>query len=390
MIPFSYNPRTKLEYGPHKAISAGEYIAPLGFRKILVVVGQHSFENSPHKDAILASLEGHGIEYSILKGIRPNPELESVYKGANLIKEEGFDGILAIGGGSVMDAAKAMAIATYYDGDYMDLALGKAIPTKAVPVICIPTLAASGSEASDSVVISDDKRNLKKGLHSDLVRPVLSIIDPVMTIGAPRRVMAAGAIDTMMHSIERFLDDSYPYQISDDWALDVIKNVKKALDTSTENPDDLEARGALCLLSTLSHNGLTSLGKKGTFLVHPLQQAIGGFVPSMSHAEGVGVLLIGYWEHRKTSEKGKLAKLANALFDISIENEESCSIMGVARYREYLASLGLPTTLRGLGATESDVQGALRYFASLGTRAIGYGKRSLCEADIREIYRLAY
>ena len=338
MIPFSYNPRTKLEYGPHKAISAGEYIAPLGFRKILVVVGQHSFENSPHKDAILASLEGHGIEYSILKGIRPNPELESVYKGANLIKEEGFDGILAIGGGSVMDAAKAMAIATYYDGDYMDLALGKAIPTKAVPVICIPTLAASGSEASDSVVISDDKRNLYNALKEGVT-----------------------------YEPGTYSAESYG----------------ELLDALNDGYD-------ICLLSTLSHNGLTSLGKKGTFLVHPLQQAIGGFVPSMSHAEGVGVLLIGYWEHRKTSEKGKLAKLANALFDISIENEESCSIMGVARYREYLASLGLPTTLRGLGATESDVQGALRYFASLGTRAIGYGKRSLCEADIREIYRLAY
>ena len=377
---------TRILFGKGKEREVGSVFAGYGIHKVLIVYGSSRIENSGLLEEITDSLKFSGVDYVCLSGIRPNPTTEKVYEGVALARQNQVEGILAIGGGSPIDTAKSIAVGFYYDGDPFDFNLKKAIPSKALPVGVILTHASAGSESSDSAVIQDDKTGVKSGFNNDINRPLFAIENPELTFGVSAYQTACGVVDSMMHSLERYFNPSEDYQVADDFALAVVKRLLEAGKKAIENPEDYEARGAVMLLSSLSHDGITGIGKKYAFVVHPLEHALSGYAPHITHGAGIALLYPAWARHVVGRDTAKFARLAEYVFNISEQNETKRAIMGIAATESFFASLGMPSSLEDVGLSEKDIPALVKLATGNGTRRIGLAHQSLTEKDVEAIY----
>jgi len=387
MINFDFISPTRIIFGKEKEKEIGKIISSYGFSSVLLVYGGESVKRIGAYDSVANSLKENGITFKELKGVRPNPEVSSVIEGVRIAKEIRAELILALGGGSPIDCAKAIAAYYYHDGDFMDYSLGKANLTKALPVGVILTVSGAGSEASNSCVISSDSLNIKKGFHSDLVRPLFAIENPELTYSVSLRQTAIGAVDAIMHSLERYLCPSSNDELADSFALDICRNLKDSLLVCMKNPHDYDVRANLMVGSTLSHNGLTGIGKQTRFAIHPLQAAIGGLHPEHVHGEGVGILYIGYCKVMMDQLEDKLASIAKILFNIDYIDKRKAAIMGVEAWKDFLKSLSLAASLSEIGIVESDLQSFADLVTGNGTRVVGCCRRPLDREMALEAYR---
>ena len=290
MIDFDFVAPTKIYFGRDKEEQVGEILLKEKAQTVLIVYGSDRIRKEGLLGRVESRLLENGISYRELNGIRPNPVADKVREGVALARKENVDYLLAIGGGSVIDTAKAIAAGYYYDGDPFDFNLKKATVGQALPIGVILTLASAGSEGSNSCVIQDDALGIKQGFNSDLVRPRFAIENPELTFSCPNYQTFAGISDIIMHSLERYFDPGDENELADDWALDLIKNTMVAAKRLLVDPKDYQARARVMLNSTLSHNGLTGLGKKFFFVVHPLEHALSGYVPKVTHGAGVALI----------------------------------------------------------------------------------------------------
>ncbi|MDD4154190.1 MAG: iron-containing alcohol dehydrogenase, partial [Bacilli bacterium] len=270
MLDFNFVSPTKLFFGREKEKDVGAIIKSFGFKKILFHYGTGSIKASGLFDKIVDSLKNSGIEYVELGGVRVNPTHSLVRAGVYLAQKEQIDMILAVGGGSVIDSAKSIAVGYYYDGDPFDFNLHKAQPKKALPVGVVLTIAAAGSELSASCVISNDETNVKSGFNTDLNRPLFAICNPELTYSVSKYQTGCGIVDIISHSFERYFSPSEHKELSDEFALSVIRHVIEVGKRAIDNPKDYDARASLMLASTFSHNGITGLGKKTSMPIHYL------------------------------------------------------------------------------------------------------------------------
>lgn len=387
MIDFEFVSPTKIFFGKGKEKAVGDIVASYGFHKVLLVYG------SPRIEAdLLPLVEGllqeKGIASIRFGGIRPNPTADKVREGVALARKENVDLILAIGGGSPIDSAKSIAVGVPYEGDPFDFNLKKANPKAALPIGVILTHASAGSEMSNSCVMQDDDIPFKGGINSDLVRPLFAIEDPELTYGVSAYQTAAGASDIMMHSLERYFDPSDEDQLADDWALMLVRNTMRAVKKALENPTDYEARAALMLNSSLSHNGLTGIGKPFGFVVHPIEHALSGYHPDIVHGAGVALIFPAWAAYVRTRDVPKFAKLARVLFDVVEKDDEKASIIGVTRMKEFFSSIGMPTSLQDVGLGAEDIPSLASLATGNGTRMIGCCHQSLGKQDVEAILTL--
>ena len=386
MIDFDFIAPTKIYFGRGKEEKVGEILAGEQAKVVLIVYGSDRIR----KDGLLGKVESHllenGISYRELNGIRPNPVAEKVREGVALAHKENVDYLLAIGGGSVIDTAKAIAAGYYYDGDPFDFNLKKATVIKALPIGVILTLASAGSEGSNSCVIQDDELNIKQGFNSDLVRPRAAIENPELTYSCPTYQTFAGISDIIMHSLERYFDPGDGDELADEWALDLIKNTILAAKRLLIDPQDYEARARVMLNSTLSHNGLTGLGKKFFFVVHPLEHALSGYSPEVTHGAGVALIWPVWATVKRRENEAKLAKLARRVFDIVDTSDEEASIIAIGSMREFFVSIGMPQSLNELGLSASDLDPLVNLATGNRTRVIGCYPQSLDAEDVMEIF----
>ncbi len=386
MIDFDFVSPTRVIFSRNAEERLSELLKEYGIRSVLLVYGGGSIKRSGLYDRVIAQLNKADVAYFEIGKIRANPTKESVFAGINILREHPCDLILAVGGGSVIDAAKSMGVGYYYDGDPFDFNLKKAKPTKTIPVGVILTIASAGSEMSNSCVISDDATGVKLGFNNDLIRPLFALENPELTFTVDPYQTAIGFSDIMMHSLERYFGESDSLQLSDEWALDLVKNTMEAGKRALKDPRDYEARAALMLDSSLSHNGYTGIGKHCPFTVHPLEHALSGYRSDIPHGAGVALIFPAWASYVLNKAPGKFAYMAKRLFNLEAKSELETAIMGVAAMKEFFHSVGMPTSFKEVGITENDIPSLVQLASGNGTRVIGHYPQSLNEQDIENIY----
>ena len=371
MINFDFISPTKIYFGKGKENELVSILNERGYKRLLLVYGEGSIKKLGLYDKIVKSLNSAGIFFVEISGIRPNPSSKKVDEGVKIAREKKIDCVLAIGGGSVIDTAKAIACAVYYEGDPFDLNLGKAKPTKALPLGVILTISASGSELSDSCVIMNDETMIKQGFNSDIVRPVFAIMNPELTYSVSKYQTGCGIVDIISHSFERYFSKSDHNEIADSFALAVIRQTVDAGRIAIKEPVNYDARADLMLLSSYSHNGLTSLGKAKAMPIHKMEHALSAYDIAIAHGAGLSVLMPAWMEVSYKCDINKFSRFAKEVFDIKCDNDEECAKLGIQSLRNYFHEIGMPITLGELNLSSKDIPHLVDNMTNDGTLVIG-------------------
>ena len=369
MKDFTFISPTKIYFGKNSLDKLSDALK--GYKKVLLVYGQSSIKKIGLYDKVISQLSSAKIGYYEISGIRPNPEISKTKEGLEIVRREGIDLILAIGGGSVIDTAKSIAASYYYDGDPFDLNLHKVQPTQALPLGVILTISASGSELSDSCVMMDDKTLVKKGFNSDLVRPIFAIMNPEYTYSVSKYQTGCGIVDIISHSLERYFSPSGNLEVCDSLALSIIKDTIEAGKVAIKDPNNYDARAALMLLGAYSHNGLTSLGKEKQMPIHQMEHALSAYDIRIAHGAGLSILIPLWMEASYKKDLDKFVRFSEEIFGLKIEDKANCALKGINLLREYFKSIGMPIRLSEVEVSQKDVSKIVDMMTNCGALVIG-------------------
>lgn len=387
MIDFNFVSPTKIYFGTNKEDLIGQICAEYGYKRVYIVIGQGSVKRTGLLDHVLKLLEENGITYKVLEGVRPNPTIDLCRKGIEEARAFAPNLILAIGGGSVIDTAKNIAVGYFYVGDSFDFNLHKVKPKKALPIGVILTIAASGSELSTSCVIQDDETQVKQGFNDDVVRPVFAIENPKLTYSVSKVQTAYGVVDIMMHTLERYFNASSDNEPADGFAEALLRSVIKAAKTVVNNPTDYDARSVLMLMSSLSHNGITSIGKNGAFFVHPIEHAVSGVYPQVAHAAGLAVIFPAWAKYYISYDVDKFDSLARNVFDLHNKNKTDNAKAGINEIEKLFAILGMPKAFKDLGIDNPDIEKIVNLITNNGERVIKHPKKDMDKEVLTTIFK---
>ena len=347
MKNFEFFAPTKVFFGRGQEEKIGEIIKSYGYKKVLLHYGKGSVIKSGLLDIVKNRLSENGISYVELGGVEPNPKLPLVQEGTALVKRENIDFILAVGGGSVIDSAKAIALSVANDADAWDIITRKADAAKGFPIGVILTISAAGSEMSNSMVITNPDGMLKRGFGTNLNRPVFAVMNPELTCSVSKFQTGCGIVDIMMHTLERYFVLEPNNELTDRLAEALLVSVKNAGKAAIENPDDYEARATLMWASSLSHNDLTGCGKNYNFTVHMLEHEISGMFDRVPHGAGLAILYPAWAKYVYKYDVKKFSQLASRVWgiDYNFECPEKTALAGIEAAEEYFRSIGMPTRL---------------------------------------------
>ena len=385
-MDFDFVSPTKIYFGNNKEDLIGQICNKHGYKRVYIVIGQGSVRRSGLLDRVLALLDDNNIKYQVLEGVRPNPTIDLCRKGIEEARVFAPNLILAIGGGSVIDTAKNIAVGYFYVGDSFDFNLHKVKPKNALPIGVILTIAASGSELSTSCVIQDDEKHIKRGFNDDLVRPVFAIENPKLTYSLSKAQTAYGVVDIMMHTLERYFNASSDNEPADGFAEALLRSVVKAGKAVMKNPTDYDARAVLMLMSSLSHNGLTSIGKNGGFFVHPIEHAVSGLYPQVAHAAGLAVLFPAWAKYYLKYDVDKFDSLARNVFNLHNKNKIDNAKAGINEIEKLFAILGLPKTFKDLGIDNPNIEELVNLITDNGEKLIKHYKKDMDKEVLTAIF----
>ena len=386
MKNFEFYSPTKIYFGHDREKEVGQILASLNVDKVLIVIGKHSVIKSGLLERVIESLNKENIGYVLLKGVRANPTFDLVSEGVTLVRENNIKFILPIGGGSVIDTAKCIAVNYDYPGDIKDYNFHRAQITHALPIGVILTISAAGSELSNSCVIQDDETGMKMGFNSDLVRPVFAIENPDLTISVCKEQTAYGIVDILSHSLERYFSVSEHNELADEFALGLIKNVFDVGLLCFNNPDNYEYRARIMLASSFSHNGITSIGKPYSMPVHQLEHPVSGRFTNIAHGCGLSVLWPAWAKYYYKYDLDKFARLGERVFNLSIKDKEELVKYTIEKIEEYFKNLGMPSSLSDLGIKEEDIDSLVNNVTRKGTRIIQHFGKDMDAEVVRAIY----
>lgn len=389
MKDFEYYAPTRVFFGKNKENEVGSIIKGYGFKRIMLQYGKESIKRSGLHGRVIRSLAENGIEVVEMGGVEPNPKLSFVREAVKVAKENEVEMILAVGGGSVIDSSKATAAAVYNNCDVWDLFMGKYIPEGSLPVGCILTLAAAGSEMSASAVITNTELNMKKGLGSEYNRCLFAIMNPELTYSVNKYQTACGIVDIMAHTMERYFTDCEPTELTDRISESILKTVISSGRALMENPEDYEARANMMWASSLSHNNLTGCGRENYLAVHQLEHAVSGEFDSVAHGAGLAVLFPAWGRYVYRKKPERFAQFARRIWEVDEADDIRAALSGIEKMEEFFGFIGMPLKLREFGIPGDALEG----LAELCT----YGKKrtvkSYVELDydvILEIFRSCY
>lgn len=387
MIDFNFISPTKIYFGSNKEDLIGQICLEGGYKRVYIVIGQGSVKRNGLLKKVEDSLTASNIKYKVLEGVRPNPTIDLCHKGIEEARIFAPNLILAIGGGSVVDTAKNIAVGYFYSGDSFDFNLHKVKPTKALPVGVILTIAASGSELSTSCVIQDDEKQIKQGFNDDIVRPVFAIENPKLTYSVSKIQTAYGIVDIMMHTLERYFNYSSDNEPADGFAEALLKSVIKAAKVVMKNPTDYDARAVIMLMSSLSHNGLTSIGKNGAFFVHPIEHAVSAVYPSVAHAAGLAVLFPAWAKYYVNYDVDKFDKLARNVFGLNKRDKLDNAKAGIKEIEKLFKELEMPLSFKDLGINNPDITLLTNIITGNGTKIIEHPKKNMDKEVVEAIFK---
>ena len=384
-----YTP-TKVVFGHNVESRAGEMVKAFGGKKVLIHYGGRSAVKSGLLKRIEKSLTAEEIDFVSLGGVVPNPRIEKVYEGVRMCKTYGVDFILAVGGGSVIDSAKAIAYALAEpERDVKELYEHTRAPKACFPLGVVLTLAASGSEMSDSSVISYEDK--KRGVNSDLCRPKFALMDPALTKTLPAYQTAAGCSDILMHTMERYFVNGHRMEITDAIAEGLLRTVMRYAKVLRDDPENYEARAEVMWAGSLSHNGLTGCGNDaGDWACHRLEHELGAMY-DVTHGAGLTAMWGSWARYVMKNCMHRFVRFAMYVMDVKpCPTDEETALKGVEAMEDFFRSIGMPTNLQELGVSPSGDD--IRLLAKNCAIAVGGKVGSamvLRESDMEAIYKMA-
>lgn len=387
---FTYFTPTKVVFGHGVEARAGAMIRAFGGKKVLIHYGGKSAAKSGLLKRIEDSLTAEEIEYVSLGGVVPNPRIEKVYEGVRLCKAYGVDFILAVGGGSVIDSAKAIAYALGEpERDVKELYEHTRKPAASLPIGVVLTIAAAGSEMSDSSVISYEDK--KRGVNSDLCRPKFALMDPALTATLPAYQTAAGCSDILMHTMERYFVQGNRMEITDAIAEGLLRTVMRNAQVLRDEPENEKARAEVMWASSLSHNGLTGCGNdEGDWASHRLEHELGAMY-DVTHGAGLTAVWPSWAKYVYKNCLDRFVRFAKNVMQVEPgATDEETALKGIDAMADFFRSIHMPTNLKELGVTPSgdDILLLAKNCAKATGGTVGSAKR-LKEADMANIYRMA-
>jgi alcohol dehydrogenase YqhD (iron-dependent ADH family) len=387
MNNFAYYNPTRLIFGKGQIAQLRAELERYG-KRVLLAYGGGSIKRSGVYDEVMAILREMGATVHELAGIEPNPRLSTVHKGVDICRKEQIDLILAVGGGSVIDCVKAIAVGVKYDGDVWDVITRKAKANGALPFGTVPTLAATGSEMNAGSVITNWETQQKVGWsaapHS---YPAFSILDPVYTFTVPKDQTAYGAVDTMAHVLEQYFPGTANQPLQDRWMEGVLRSVIEAAPKALATPTEYEARETLMYCATMALNGTLAMGTAGDWATHSLEHAVSA-VYDIPHGGGLAILFPNWMKYCFDVNPARFAQMAVRVFDVDPagRSDREVGLEGIERLRQFWSSIGAPARLAdyNIGGDQIAVM------AEKATPGGATGRfRRLTKADAAAIYRMS-
>ena len=391
MFDFKYFTPTKVVFGKNTEDKVAELVQEFGGKKVLIHYGGGSVIRSGLMQRVTDKLDAAGIAYVKLGGAVPNPHLSLVYEGIELCKKEGVDFLLAVGGGSAIDSAKAIGYGLMNEGDVWDFYDYKRQAKACMPLGVILTLAATGSEMSDSSVITKEEGLVKRGYSSDFCRPRFAILNPELTMTLPDYQTACGCTDIMMHTMERYFTNGGNMELTDSMAEALLRTVKENALILAKDPNNYDARAEVMWAGSLSHNGLTGCGNDGgDWMTHKLEHELGGLY-DVAHGAGLAAIW-GSWA--RYVYKNCLPRFKRYAINVmgvpATGTDEEIALKGIEAMEEFYRAIKMPTNLRELGVEAKDED--LKLMAHKCAVGVDGGKgsaRFLREEDMLQIYTMS-
>ena len=389
MDNFTFYSPTYFVFGKDEEHNAGKYVARFGGTKVLIHYGGGSVVRSGLLDRIKNSLEMEGISYVELGGVKPNPRSGLVYEGIDLCRKKGIDFILAVGGGSTIDSAKAIAAGAVYDGDFWDFYQGKPVE-KALPLGTVLTIAAAGSEGSPDSVITNENGMYKRGASGEGFRPAFSILNSALTQTLSAFQTACGITDIMAHLFERYFTNTKEVEVTDRLIEGLLLTMIHEGPRVIADPDHYEARANIMWAGMMAHNNSCGVGRSQDWASHDIEHEISA-LSDCAHGAGLAVVFPAWMTYTYKHDVMRFAQAASRVWGCNMDfsNPERTALEGIERFKYFLKSIGMPATLAELDATEDAIP-QMAHTCCYGDGRTGHigGFVSLGEEDITAIYRL--
>ena len=389
MDNFSFYSPTEFVFGRGAELRVGDLAREYGATRVLIVYGGGSAVRSGLLARVETALTEAGVEFCRLGGVKPNPTDDKVYEGIGLCRSQGVDMLLAVGGGSVIDTAKAIAAGVPYEGDFWDFYIGRARVQAALKVGVVLTIPAAGSEGSGNSVITKQATLQKLSLRTaKLLRPLFAVMNPELTLTLPDYQTACGIADMMAHIFERYFTCSEEVEVTDRLCEGTLRAIIIEAKKLKVNPNDYGARANIMWAGTIAHNGTCGVGREEDWATHFMEHEVSA-IYDVTHGAGLSVLFPAWLTYMAHHKPAKVAQLAERVFDVApTESEETMALQGIERLKDFFRFMDLPVSFAELGIPHPDIP---RLVASLhsnkGTTVGFYLKLSAKETE--EIYRLA-
>ena len=387
MKNFNFYSPTEFVFGKERENECGQYVKKHGGSKILLHFGSNSAKKSGLLDRVKQSLESEHIAFVELGGVQPNPHDSLVYKGIEICRKEKIDFILAVGGGSVIDSAKAIAMGVPYNGDFWDFYSGKK-PSTALPIGTVLTIAAAGSEGSGDSVITKEDGMLKRGASGDCIRPKFSILNPQLTCTLPAYQTACGATDIMAHTFERYFTNTQEVEITDRLCEAILLTMIKETPRVIQDPNNYEARANIMWAGMVCHNNITGVGREQDWNSHGIEHELSALY-DCAHGAGLAVIMPAWMEYVMQHDVMRFAQVATRVWgcQMNFQHPEVTAKEGIIAFRRFLFSIGMPINFKELGARGEDIPKLVKSFG-IGEGETG-GFVHLNKKDIENIYTIA-
>jgi alcohol dehydrogenase YqhD (iron-dependent ADH family) len=391
MVNFDFRNPTRIIFGKGTVANLGPLVKEYQGSSVLLHFGGGSIKANGVYDAVKKSLSGAGLRTVELGGVKPNPRLSLVQEGIKLCREQKVDFILAVGGGSVIDSAKAIGAGVPYEGNVWDFYIDKAVPKKTLPVATVLTIPAAGSESSFSSVVTNDDGALKRFLDHEVIFPVFSILDPELTYSLPPYQTGCGISDMLVHVIERYCTRELNVDLTDrlcEAAMQtIIYNAPKAL----ANPRDYGARAEIMWAGSVAHNNSLSTGRIGDWASHMIEHELSAF-NDVAHGAGLAILVPNWMKYVYKYDPQRFVQFAVRVFNIeeNFHNPEETILRGIGALRNFFSSVGMPATLKDIGIEEKDFKAIAEKVKKFDPAKGTVGNfHPLTNQDIVEILKLA-
>ena len=386
MDNFNFYSPTEFVFGRDRETECGELVKKYGGTKVLIHYGGGSAVRSGLIDRVKASLDAAGVAYVELGGVKPNPRDTLVYEGIKIVRENGIDFILAVGGGSTIDSAKGIAMGVPYDGDFWDFYEDKATIAKALPIGVVQTIAAAGSEGSGDSVVTKEDGMLKRGTGSDLIRPKFAVQNPALLCTLPAYQTACGITDIMAHVFERYFTNTKDVEVTDRLCEAVLLTMVKEGPRAIADPANYQVRANIMWAGTVAHNGIVGCGRSQDWNSHAIEHELSALY-DCAHGAGLAVIMPAWMEYVVDHDVMRFAQMATRVFgcQMNFADPKATALEGIKAFRRFLHSIGMPINFAELGAKEEDIPTLVKKL----NPGDGWGFVPLKAADVTAIYKIA-